>query len=147
MTPRRLAFVVLLSLVAVACASTWREDSTAATLQCGRDEIVVSDRTAGSITNTWRAECRGKVYQCSVSATADPDTPPHCEETGLAPTSISAPPPPPPAAAIPAQPATPAPAPSSDLENKLQILKRAHDAGLITDAEYASKRRALLDAF
>jgi hypothetical protein len=159
MRSRSLVCVVLLSLVAVACVSTWREDSTAAALPCGANEIVVSDRTAGSLTNTWHAECRGKVYQCSVPATADPDTPPHCEETGLAPTttssapkpalpSPSAPPVAPvaPAAPIPAAAPT-APSAPSDLENKLQILKRAHDQGLITDAEYESKRRALLDAF
>ena len=37
--------------------------------------------------------------------------------------------------------------PDSSLEGKLQRLKQIHDDGLITDDEYAAKKKALLDGF
>ncbi|HKY93057.1 MAG TPA: SHOCT domain-containing protein, partial [Nevskiaceae bacterium] len=70
--------------------------------------------------------------------------PPRCELTGVAPVAAA----PSPAVAAPAATSEPAPPlPTSELESKLQILKRAHEQKLITDAEYEAKRRALLDAF
>ena len=41
----------------------------------------------------------------------------------------------------------PATYPDSSLEGKLQRLKQIHDGGLITDNEYATKKKALLDGF
>jgi hypothetical protein len=37
--------------------------------------------------------------------------------------------------------------PDSSLERKLQRLKQIRDDGLITDDEYAAKKKALLDGF
>ena len=155
MTVRILASILLLSLLVAACATRWREDASAVTLRCPSSEVVISDPTSGAINNTWRAQCGGKVYLCSVAADADPYAAPSCKEIGPAPVAESPAPAPsirkepaPSAAASSISPTEPAAAPApSDLESKLQILKRAHEQGLITDAEYESKRRALLDAF
>ena len=43
--------------------------------------------------------------------------------------------------------APPSTYPDSSLEGKLQRLKQIHDDGLITDDEYAAKKKALLDGF
>lgn len=53
---------------------------------------------------------------------------------------------PPAATAVPAEPPAPAnPAsPAGDIEGRLTLLKRLHDKGLITDAEYEQKRAAIL---
>jgi hypothetical protein len=37
--------------------------------------------------------------------------------------------------------------PDSSLEGKLQRLKQIRDAGLITDDEFAAKKKSLLDGF
>lgn len=41
----------------------------------------------------------------------------------------------------------PSPAPDASLEGKLKRLKQIHDEGLITDDEFAAKKKTLLDGF
>jgi hypothetical protein len=68
-------------------------------------------------------------------------SPVEAEQAGAAPAPASTPGP---AAAVP--PAT-APAAASPLEDKLRELKKLHDEGLISDADYEAKKNELLKAF
>ena len=138
-----------------ACATPWREEASASAVGCAAKDVVISEPHSGTIDNTWRARCSNRVYVCSVAAAADASAPATCraetpEETAARPVI---PAPVAPARAVetvmpqPSPPPRPAtPSPSSEFEQRLTILKRAHDQGLITDQEYAAKRKALLDS-
>lgn len=81
----RIAAVLVLSVALSACATAWREHASSAAVGCPAGEILISDPTSGAITNTWRAQCKGKVYRCSVPAIAEPDAPATCMEDPSAP--------------------------------------------------------------